>query len=61
MPKVNIDKELYDQVKKVAVDAGYSSVDEFVCHVLERTISSASGEEDDEDLMKRLQGLGYIS
>jgi len=61
MPKIKIDKELYKKVKHVSEIAGYSSVDEFISHLLEKTVDQAGPEENDEDVLKRLQGLGYIS
>ena len=65
MAKIKFEKDLYDRAKKIAETAGYSSVDEFVTHVLEkelRTISGGEDEpEDEEKLKERLRGLGYIS
>jgi hypothetical protein len=65
MVKIKFEKDLYDRAKKIAATAGYSSVDEFVTHVLEkelRTISGGEDEpEDEEKLKERLRGLGYIS
>ena len=61
MPKIKIDKELYEKVKEVADEVGYSSVEEFVNHVLERTVNPPGQDDSDEELTKRLQGLGYIS
>ncbi len=60
--KIKIDKELLEKVKKYATIAGYSSSEEFVQHVLEREIAKfeKSGESEDE-IKKRMQGLGYIS
>jgi hypothetical protein len=64
MPKIKIEKDLYDKAKKVADTAGYSSVEEFVVHVLERELRQLLGDddgEDDEKVRERLKGLGYIS
>lgn len=61
MPKVKIDKELYKNVKRFAEKAGYSSVEEFVEHLLEKVVNAPETGENDEDLLRRLQGLGYIS
>ena len=35
MPSIKLDKQLYEKAKRAAELAGYSSVDEFVVHVLE--------------------------
>ncbi|MFC1814563.1 hypothetical protein ACFL0M_01215 [Thermodesulfobacteriota bacterium] len=61
MPKVKIEKELYQKVKHFSEKSGYSSVDEFIVHLLEKIVNQADPGELDEDLAKRLQGLGYIS
>lgn len=61
MPKVKIDKLLYNKAKQVAENAGYSSVEEYVSHLLERAVEVAEAQDTDEEIAKRLQGLGYIS
>lgn len=61
MPKVKLEKELYDRVKKFSQIAGYSSTEEFVTHVLEKELSSVDETESEEEIKKRLQGLGYLS
>lgn len=63
--KIKIDKELYQKVKKCAQTAGYSSVEEFVAHVLEKETarlldSGGMDAESEEQVRKRLEGLGYI-
>ncbi len=59
MPKIKIDKEFYERVKVYAESAGYSSVDEFVRHCLEKELENIN-QSDDESVKERLQGLGYI-
>jgi len=59
--KVKLEKDLYDRVKKFAEVAGYSSIEEFVAHILEKELSSVDETESDEEIKKRLQGLGYLS
>jgi hypothetical protein len=61
MPKVKIDKDLYAKVEKFAKLAGYSSVDEFVTHALEKEVSQLEGSDSADEIKKKLQGLGYIS
>ena len=60
-PKIKIRKELYERVKKYAELAGYSSVDEFVEYALEKELSKLDGSDSEEDIKKKLKGLGYIS
>lgn len=61
MPKIKIEKDLYARVEKFAKLAGYSSVDEFVVHALEKEVSQLEGADSEEDIKKKLSGLGYIS
>jgi len=61
MPKVKIDKGLYEKVKRYAEIAGYSSVDEFVAHALEKEIAGLEESVSEEEIKKKLEGLGYIS
>ena len=42
--------------------AGYSSVKEFITHALEKELQRLeSGDGTDEEIKKKLKGLGYIS
>ena len=60
-PKIKINRDLYDKVKHRAEAAGYSSVEEFVEHVLGKALDSGAKTETDEKLIeKQLKGLGYI-
>jgi len=60
-PKIKLDKDLLNRLKQYAEIAGYSSVEEFVTHVLERELASLEGAATEEEIRKRLKGLGYIS
>lgn len=57
---VKLEKDLFDRLKRCSEAAGYSSVDEFVQHVLEKELSKIEEGESDEEILKKLQGLGYI-
>ncbi len=60
--KIKIDKDLLEKVKKYSSLAGYATPEEFVQHVLEREISKFEENGDsEEEIKKRMQGLGYIS
>jgi metal-responsive CopG/Arc/MetJ family transcriptional regulator len=59
-PRIKIDKQLYDRLAKAAEVAGYSSTDEFIMHLLETAAGSGTEQESEEEVRKRLQGLGYI-
>lgn len=59
--KVKIDQDLLAKAKKYSDIAGYSSVSEFVTHALENELAKLEDAESEEEIKKRLQGLGYIS
>jgi len=59
--KVKLDKDLLDKVKKYADMSGYSSPEEFITHCLEKEISSLEESDSEEEIKKKLKGLGYIS
>ena len=60
-PKIKLEKALYDRAKKCAELAGYSSVDEFIVHLIEKELAQLEGADSDEEIKDRLKGLGYIS
>ncbi len=60
MPKIKIENGLYDRLKKITDIAGYSSVEEFVTHMIEKELEQIEGPEDDKTVEERLRGLGYI-
>jgi len=59
--KVKIDKSLLDKVRKFAELSGYSSVEEFIAHVLEKELAKIEEADSEEEIKKKLKGLGYIS
>lgn len=60
-PTIKLDKALYVRVKRCADVAGYSSVEEFVTHVLEKEMASIEESDSEAEIKKKLKGLGYIS
>ena len=60
-PKVKTNKNLLERIKKYSDIAGYSSVEEFVEHALENELAKLEDADSEEEIKKRLQGLGYIS
>lgn len=59
--KVKLNKALYEKVKKYSDIAGYSSVEEFITHALEKELAQLEDAASEEEIKKRLRGLGYIS
>lgn len=58
--QLKLDDGLYRKAKATARELGYSCVEEFVTHVLERELNGQTQAADDETLRKRLKGLGYL-
>jgi len=60
MAKIKIDSSLLDRAKAAAQAAGYSSVDEFITHLIEQGIEQAGSDDTDQQVSDQLRGLGYI-
>ncbi len=63
--RIKIDDDLFEKVRKCSAAAGYSSPEEFVIHVLEKETArllqpEGKDRDPEEEVRKRLQGLGYI-
>lgn len=59
--KIKLEKDLLEKVKKYAQMSGYSSVEEFITHCLEKEIAKIEEADSEEEIKKKLKGLGYIS
>jgi len=57
---VKLKKELWDRVKRCSDAAGYSAPEEFIEHVLERELAKLEDAQSDEEIVKKLKGLGYL-
>lgn len=55
-----IDKELYAKLQEKSGEAGYSSVDEYIIHVLETAVAGSDEDLDREQVDRQLRGLGYL-
>ncbi|HKZ56906.1 MAG TPA: hypothetical protein VJ024_04300 [Thermodesulfovibrionales bacterium] len=61
-PKIKLDKDLLERCKQHAKEKGYTSIEEFITHTLEKELRNRekkSGEAEKE-IAKKLKGLGYI-
>jgi hypothetical protein len=58
---IKLDKDLLKKIKMYAKIAGYSSVEEFITHALEKEIAILEEADSEEEIKKKLQGLGYIN
>ena len=59
--RITLDKALVAKLKRYAELSGYSSVEEFITHVLEKEIAPLEAAASEEEIKKRLKGLGYLS
>ena len=59
--KVKLEKDLVDKVRKYAEIAGYTTPEEFITHALEKELAKLEDADSEEEIKKRLKGLGYIS
>lgn len=59
--KVKLEKDLLEKIKKYADISGYSSPEEFIVHCLEKEVEKLEGSDSEEEIKKKLKGLGYIS
>lgn len=59
--RITLDKSLLIKVKRYAQLSGYSSAEEFITHVLEKELAHLDAAASEEEVKKRLKGLGYLS
>jgi hypothetical protein len=57
---LKLNKSLCDRARVLAETAGYSSLEEYVEHVLERETAKLEEASTREDVEKKLKGLGYL-
>ncbi|MEO8658931.1 MAG: hypothetical protein ABI693_10685 [Bryobacteraceae bacterium] len=57
---MKIKKQLWDRIKRVSGAAGYSAPEEFVEHIIERELAKLEGAQSDEEIIKKMKGLGYL-
>jgi hypothetical protein len=57
---VKIGKTLLERARASAAAAGYSSVEEFVAHCVEKELAGIEEAEARDAVVKQLKGLGYL-
>jgi hypothetical protein len=57
---IKLKKATWQRVKRCCDAAGYSSPEEFIEHVLEKELAKLEDAESDAEIVKKLQGLGYL-
>ncbi len=60
--KIKLDRDLMERCREHAKKTGYSSVEEFVTHTLEKEVkkSEVKSKGEADEVAKKLRGLGYI-
>jgi hypothetical protein len=58
--KIKLDRDLVEKARKYAAASGYSSAEELIAHLLEKEMAKAEGSDSEEEIRKKLKGLGYI-
>lgn len=59
--KIKLEKSLVERIRKFSEIAGYASPEEFITHALEKELGRLEEADSEEEIKKRLQGLGYMS
>ena len=59
--RANTQLSAIERIRKFADIAGYSSPEEFITHALEKELAQLEDADSEEEIKKRLQGLGYMS
>ena len=57
---IKLSKVLCDRAKLLVEKAGYSSLEEFIEHAMEKDLAQFEEMDSKEDLVKKLKGLGYL-
>jgi hypothetical protein len=57
---LKLNAALCERARQAAEKAGYSSLEEFVEHAVEKHLASFQTPESREDVARRLKGLGYL-
>jgi Arc/MetJ-type ribon-helix-helix transcriptional regulator len=57
---VKLNKTLCDRASLLVKKAGYSSLEEFIEHAIEKDLARLEEADSKEDLIKKLKGLGYL-
>jgi len=60
--KLRFDSATIERIRKISEAGGYSSPEEFLMHVIERELDLLDSDqgESEEDIRRKMEGLGYI-
>jgi metal-responsive CopG/Arc/MetJ family transcriptional regulator len=57
---IKLNKDLWAKVKRISDAAGYSEPQEFIEHVLDKEIAKLDEAQSNEEIVRKLKGLGYL-
>jgi len=57
---VKLNASLCERARQIVERAGYSSLEEFIEHAMDRDLARLETSESKEELMRKLKGLGYL-
>jgi len=57
---VKLNKTICERARAVAKAAGYSSLEEFVEHAIEKELANREQSMPKDELLRKLKGLGYL-
>ena len=57
---LKLNKTICERARRAAQAAGYSSVEEFVEHAVEKELANHEESLSKDDLVRKLKGLGYL-
>ena len=57
---IKLNATICERAKRAAEAAGYSSLEEFVEHALEKELANHEESLSKEELVRKLKGLGYL-
>ncbi len=57
---IKLSKPLCDRARTVVEQAGYSSLEEFIEHAMEKDLAKLESSDSKEELVEKLKGLGYL-
>jgi metal-responsive CopG/Arc/MetJ family transcriptional regulator len=57
---IKLNSDLWQRIEEHARKAGYSSPEEFIEHVLEKALAGDEDAASQQEVERRLKGLGYL-
>ena len=57
---IKLNKSIWERAHRAADAAGYSSIEEFVEHAVEKELARHEESPSNDDLVRKLKGLGYL-